>query len=400
MVLSLLLAALPWHAAASTSSVLPLVRMLPDDGEPAWLKGRELRATYTGGVALIYEHRCQPCHRPGEVAPMSFLTYNDIRKWVGRTNTPLESLIQTRAMPPWPADPTVGHFSNAFALTAREMDVVLNWLKNGLPHGEGTYQPSVQWVSGWSIDKPDHVFELTGPSKVVDAQRRIQEFTVATSFPEDRWIGASEIRTGDDATIGRIDAGPLGSLHPGNAHSVYPAGTGRLLKKGEAVRVLVVHDMESAPNAAPIKIGIRWVGGISGRVREFREDRMAASRFTIPAGAADHEVRASYAFDADGQVVSLMPIMNLRGKDVSYRAVFPDGSEKQLLSIPAWDPNWKYRYQLATPLRAPKGTVIQAVAHFDNSDANIRNPDPTAAVPSESGVELFEGWVGYLLDSP
>src|SRR5262245_27389128 len=136
--------------------------------------------------------------------------------------------------------------------------------------------------------------------------------------------------------------------------------------------------MESAPNAAPIKIGIRWVAGVSGRVREFREDRMAAVRFTIPAGAPQHEVRASYAFEADGQVVSLMPIMNLRGKDVTYRAIFPDRSEKQLLSIPAWDPNWKYRYQLATPLRAPKGTVIQAVAHFDNSDANIRNPDPTA----------------------
>src|SRR5262245_25587141 len=76
-----------------------------DENAPEWMNGQELRATYTGGIALIFEHRCVPCHRPGEVAPMSFRSYNEIRHWAGRTNTPLESLIQTRAMPPWPADP-------------------------------------------------------------------------------------------------------------------------------------------------------------------------------------------------------------------------------------------------------------------------------------------------------
>ena len=77
-----------------------------------------------------------------------------------------------------------------------------------------------------------------------------------------------------------------------------------------------------------------------------------------------------------------MPVMNLRGKDVRYRAILPDGAQKPLLWIPNWDPLWKYRYQLAKPLDVPQGTIVEATAHFDNSEDNLRNSDPTIAVSS------------------
>lgn len=365
---------------------------------PDWMAGKDLRPTYAGGVALVYEHRCVSCHRTGEVAPMSFMSYDEIRKWeTGATNTPLESLLQTRAMPPWPADPRVGEFSNSLFLSKPELDLLLAWIQGGFPRGEGSYAPRER-IEGWNIGKPDHLFDLPEHRVKPDGKSEVREFEVPTDFREDRWIVAAEARPGNAAMVVSIDGGPLGSYRIGNTFVEHRPGTGRLLKAGETIRVRVTY---AKTRRAGVKDASRLAVVFAKDAvpqKDLHEDLMPVADFTIPAGSARFEVRTQFEFPREGQIHSLMPVMNLRGKDVSYRATFPDGSQRALLSIPQWDPMWKYRYQLRNPLDVPAGTVVEAIAHFDNSEANIRNPNPLVDVRSGPDGEVFESWIGYTFE--
>jgi hypothetical protein len=168
------------------------------------------------------------------------------------------------------------------------------------------------------------------------------------------------------------------------------------LRAGAKIRVRVSYSKSRrAALSDRSRLGVVFAKDAHVQRKNIREQIMPAPEFTIPPGAAKFPVTARFQFDADGQIYSLMPIMNLRGSDVAYTAIFPDGTRRPLLSIPQWDPMWKYRYQLKSPLDAPKGTVVEATAHFNNSDANIRNPNPNVEVRSGPGGDVFESWIGY-----
>jgi len=124
-------------------------------------------------------------------------------------------------------------------------------------------------------------------------------------------------------------------------------------------------------------------------------------RFAIPPGAPNHEVKAEYEFEQDAHIVSLMPHMHLRGKDVRYRATYPDGRSEILLSVPKYNFNWQVYYYPKTPLFVPKGTKIEVVAHFDNSTRNPRNPDPAREVKfgEQTWDEMMNGFIDYTVDS-
>jgi hypothetical protein len=122
--------------------------------------------------------------------------------------------------------------------------------------------------------------------------------------------------------------------------------------------------------------------------------------FRIPPGAANHEVRSSYTFAREGYVVGFMPHMHVRGKDFLYRARYPDGKTEVLLSVPRFDFNWQSVYRPTEPLRMPKGTKIECVAHFDNSEGNPNNPDPKRAVywGDQTWEEMMIGWLDVAFD--
>lgn len=391
--------------ATATLLLLSVVCIAPafsaepaEEDRPEWLRGRKLDATYSGGIALLYQHRCNRCHRPGEVAPMSFLKYGEIREWTtGDTNTPLESLIETRAMPPWPADPQVGRFSNAGFLTEPEMELLLEWIAAGLPRGEGGEPVQSDWVEGWNIGRPDKVFELPEQTIGEDDEWVVREFELKTDFPEDRWIVAAEARPGDGDAVVRIEAGPLGTYHPGNSFVVSADGHGRLLQAGATIQVRIAYRNHwGAESTDRSRLGVVFAKPAQLPLTQVHTARMSAPQTTIPAGAARVEVKTKHGFDGDSTIVSLMPIMNLRGKSVRYAAILPDGTRHELLSIPSWTPFYKFRYEFAEPLDAPAGTIVEAVATFDNSEENLMNPDPTVDIPlGPDSEELFEGWIGF-----
>ncbi len=363
---------------------------------PTWLEGVDLKPTYTEGVGLIIEHRCAHCHRPGEIAPMSFMTYAEVRKWARDTYTPMDALIRERAMPPWPADPAIGAFSNPEFITQPEMDLLIAWLKSGMPRGAGEFEMKMQWVEGWNIGQPDAVFELPEYTLAEDAKGEFKTFTIKTEFPEDRWIVAAEATPQDTTIVTAIDAGSLGTYQLGNSSVVYPAGMGRILKAGAEIEVRVHYRKDAG--YAPVeksRLGVVFAKSAEG-LREVVVERMEAAPFTIPAGKAEIERSVSFELPADSQLISVMPIMHERGVSVRYELVSPDGAAVTLLSIPSWDARWKYRYAFAKPIAARKGSTVRVTARYDNSEANRKNPDPwTDATPGPTG-ETLQGWVSYV----
>lgn len=357
---------------------------------PAYLAGADLEPTYTGGVALVFENRCLECHREGGVAPMSFTTLGGIRQW--RKN--MKEVLQARTMPPWPASTGVGSFSNSKALTQEELDLLVAWIDAGYAPGEGEYTPTKDWTSEWIIGEPDKTYTIESVTLAEDAASHIKEFTIKTDFPEDRWVVSSEIKPEDTFTVSAVDAGALGSYYPGNTVTEYGEGRGRLLKKGEEIKVRA-RVIKEAGYEAPMG-GIQIAVKFGDAERGVQIARVANDEFTIPAETADHAVTAEATLDEDVSIISLLPNLRERGKTLKVTAVFPDGTEKALLQIPRWNYNWRYRYLLQEPLEAPKGTVIRTEATYDNSKMNANIFAYDSPVKAGAKGESLETFVGYV----
>ena len=123
-----------------------------------------------------------------------------------------------------------------------------------------------------------------------------------------------------------------------------------------------------------------------------------ALNLSIPPGDGKAEVVSEITLGEDAKLVYAQPHMHLRGKDFEYRAVFPDGTKKTLLSVPKYDFNWQTTYRFEKPLTLPAGTRIECTAHFDNSDKNPNNPDPTQTVRwgDQTWEEMMIGFVDYV----
>lgn len=193
----------------------------------------------------------------------------------------------------------------------------------------------------------------------------------------------------------------LTSYAPGKGPDIYPAGTAKRIPAGSAV-ILQIHYSSFHGSLETAEQDRTIVGMIFAK--EPPEKRAVTFTvpnhfFKIPAGAPNHKVTAAYTFDQDVQLISYMPHMHLRGKDMKYEAVFPDGRRETLLWVPRYEFDWQTVYRLKNPLSIPKGTKILVTAHFDNSSNNEHNPDPTKAVRwgDPSYDEMMIGWLEYVV---
>jgi hypothetical protein len=114
--------------------------------------------------------------------------------------------------------------------------------------------------------------------------------------------------------------------------------------------------------------------------KKIHGDAVGNLSLKIPAGEANHEVKAQHKFRRDMLLLNLTPHMHLRGKDFRYVLEYPDGHSQILLDVPNWDFNWQLRYEFAEPILVPKGSILRCTAHYDNSAENLANPDPTKTV--------------------
>jgi len=367
--------------------------------------------SYASGAARIFQEKCQSCHRPGQVTPFSLQTYDDARKHAAM----IHEVVDNRRMPPWHADPRFGQFSNNRSLSGRDRAALLAWVEQGAALGDPReIPPAKTFPDGWTIGRPDLAFEIP-EAYTVPAQGTVEyvRLRVPTKFTEDRWIQAAEAQPGDRSVVhhiivyvddqrrGRHGLGDLGHLvgyAPGDMPSVYPPGTAKKVPAGADFLFEIHYTPIGRVRTDRSKVGL--ILAKAPVTRQAYTLPIAQDQFLIPPHEKNVAVEASRTFAQDSRLLGFMPHMHLRGKDFRYDIVRPGRAPETILSVPAYDFGWQSYYILAEPLDLPKGTRIDCLAHYDNSDTNPYNPDPSKTV--RWGDQTFEEMmIGYIdIDLP
>jgi peroxiredoxin len=389
----------------------PRVRA-PSDEMQALFEAREHQqpakvgaVTYAAEVSRIIQDRCQSCHRPGQVAPFSLLSYDDAR----RHSAMIREVVDERRMPPWHADPRYGHFSSDRSLSPKERATLLAWVDQGAPLGNiKDLPPARHFPEGWTIGKPDVVFEIP-ETYYVPAQGTVAyvHFRVPTNFKEDMWVQAAEAVPGDPSVVhhivvflmdrsGNVRRGPgehFCGYAPGDLPTIMPEGTAKKIPAGSDL-LLQVH---YTPNGR-VRTDRSKVGFIFAKTKPTRQAYtigIANPDLMIPPERDNVAVSSAGLLNSDARLLSFMPHMHLRGKDFKYTITRPGEAPRVVLSVPAYDFGWQTYYVLSEPILLPKGTRIDCEAHFDNSSNNPYNPDPTKLVRwgEQTWEEMMIGYV-------
>jgi hypothetical protein len=386
--------------------------------------------TFHRDVLPVLQKHCQKCHRPGQIAPMPFMTYEGTRPWAKA----MKEAVLSRKMPPWFADPQYGRFKNDLSLEVNEIETIAHWVDNGSREGNPNDAPDpVGWPEdGWDI-QPDVI--VNGPPFPVPARAKndVIEWTyitVPSGFTEDTWVTSMEIRpsqpsvthhicvyfrphtpevmynfprslnqprdeTGNilpsAAGVGRRPAsitagsnGIEGCYVPGRASEDYrPYNAGKLIKAGTDI----VFQVHYTPNGTAVTDRPRIGFTVSKAPPQRRYVTLMisppsdANIFAIPPNESNWEspiAEATFRMDAD--LVWMSPHMHVRGKDMTYQLVHPSSQTETILSVPRYDFNWQLGYEFEQPLKVAKGTDIVVTAHYDNSTNNKFNPDPNRTV--------------------
>ncbi|MFL6216500.1 MAG: c-type cytochrome [Blastocatellia bacterium] len=432
--------------------------------------GKEV--TFNKDVAPIFYKNCAECHKPNDIAPMSLISYKEVRPWARS----IKEKVITREMPPWSPDPKYGQFSNDHRLSDKDVQTIVAWVDGGAKEGDAKdLPPAPEFTSGgWELGKPDQIFSMKEEFIVQPGQPdTIQNFIIPTNFKEDKWIQSAEILPGNkrivhhviafiqtpemiaklrsaegqrrigemtkvfyrdgtlikakadapiidngcsDASGGSAFPRPkaaeggdafgllLAGYAPGKGLDVWPAGTAKKVAAGSMI-VFQIHYSAFRGKFVQAEKDMTSIGlHFTSQPPQHSLNTIGIQNhyFKIPAGVTDHEVTACYTFDSDVKLMSYMPHMHLRGKDMKYDVIYPDGRKETLLWVPKFSFNWQTMYYLKKPVSIPKGTKMIITAHYDNSAKNKYNPDATKDIRwgDPTYEEMMIGWMDYYVDAP
>jgi hypothetical protein len=395
--------------------------------------------TFAKDVAPILQEKCQVCHRPGQMGPMSLVTYETSRPWARS----IKARVASRNMPPWHLDKTVGiqKFANDSSLTDAQIDTIVRWVDGGAPLGNPKdLPPPKQWPdeSGWRLTEelgraPDLVVK-SAPFTMRPGSEDAWWMPISDTPPmsEDRWVKAIEqkpslkgrkivhhavtrvfqkedsailkaeramlrgeitvdqvLATAGQPTGELVDAGPPEGIYfsewaVGKAGNVYADGTGKLLKAGAKIGFDIHYSAANADEEITdsIETGI-WLYP-KGYVPKHRV------YFVGMGGTGDrasmeippNKVAVNYGYYVLPQPAILQnyqPHMHLRGKAMLMEAIYPNNRVEVLNYVPDFDFNWHVNYIYADDAAPvlPKGTVIKLTAWHDNTAGRRGNPDPS-----------------------
>jgi hypothetical protein len=372
--------------------------------------------TYHRDIEPILQKHCQDCHRPGQVAPWSLMTYKDARKMAQF----VANVTRDRVMPPWHASTSEGGpFRDTRVLSDAEIAAIAAWQKAGAPEGDPKDAPPPRtFGSDWPLGPPDIVLKPSEGYKLPgEGPDEFRVFVIPSGLAEGKWISAVDFRPGNPAVVHHIlaavdttgraramdkaDPGPgyktfagfgtgpaglpfipigrLSGWAPGKAPRHLPTGVGRYVPAGADV-LLQIHYHKSGQDETdqtaialyfakdPVDKLIRGGVVMPPRPGPFRRPNL-----TIPAGQANYEVTGTFTIAYDAHADAVIPHMHWLGKDFTLVAERPDGSKTTLIKVDRWDFNWQDTYEFIEPVALPKGTKIRMLAHFDNSADNLNN---------------------------
>ena len=377
--------------------------------------------SYEKEIAPILHDNCVSCHRTGGIGPWAMSDYNMVKGF----SLMIREVLRTKRMPPWHADPSVGHFSNDRSLTLEETQKLVHWIEAGAPRGNGLDPIAeadisfAKWSNEPTLGPPDYVIDIPAmeipASGVVDYQYHL----VKNDIPKDIWIETAEILPGDPAVlhhvitsfgyaetegprIGKLKRKGRGGLRgyaPGINADPFPEDTGMLLPAGTTLQFQMHYTPVGRPAVDATKMGL-WVMDNPPKHRIFTT-MIANPRIKIPPHARNHKETMTRKIQKDALLYSMLPHAHFRGKAMEMGVTYPDGSYELLLSVPNYDFNWQTSYELAEPKLLPAGSTLVQHNWWDNSAQNKANPDPNIEVRwGEQSFEemLFGAFMIRLLD--
>jgi Copper type II ascorbate-dependent monooxygenase, C-terminal domain len=368
---------------------------------------------------------------------MSLLTYEDARPWAKA----IREKVGVGRMPPWHATQAHGIFLNDRRLSEEEKDTLIRWVDGGAPKGDAKdLPPAPKFADGWEIGTPDAVISMPKEFEVKESGTiAYQFFEAPTNFTEDRWIQAIEVRPGARSVVHHVlvfcrepgarrppafvqtvpklaglgqapshgnassqehalPGALIATTAPGTNAMIFKSGTAMRIKAGAIFAFQVHYTANGTATKDRTSVGVIFAK--QPPQQEIRNSAFVNPFFVIAPGADNQAVESAIQFNEDSHIWALFPHTHLRGKSWEYRLVYPDGRVEVVLSVPKYDFNWQTYYLFAKPLAVPKGSRLEATAHYDNSTANKWNPDPNVAVRwgAQTWEEMQYSGITYSVD--
>ena len=394
--------------------------------------------TFTKDVARIFQEKCESCHRPDSIAPMSLVTYEEARPWARS----IKNRVASRQMPPWHIDKTIGiqHFQNDRSLSDAQIETILKWVDAGAPKGDPKdMPPPVKWADDnvWNFapifgQGPDLIIKSPPYTQKAMAQDAWFKPVVPTGLTEPRWVRAIEIRpstvkgrrithhalarlqqseNGQDEAPRSSAANSAPGDEPGpglfmewavgKQGEIMRPNSGKLMLPGSRIVWDIHYSAVGEDITDQVELGIYFYP--KGQEPKYRQALALFSGITggnrnldiapnsVYVGTNFHVMRKA------GRVENFQPHMHLRGKAMSMEAILPTGQTQMLAMVSNFSFNWHNNYVFtddAAPL-LPKGTILKITSWHDNTAANPNNPDPNQWVGwgDRTVDEMAHAWV-------
>lgn len=362
--------------------------------------------TFAEHVAPILRKHCQDCHRPNTVAPFSLIDYHQV---TSRAKAIAET-VRSGQMPPWYGAPQHGEFTNRRGLSPKERDTLLGWLASDQPPGDlSKLPPPPPPATDWRIGTPDVVI-AAAQHEIPEAGDVPYHYAILPYvFLHDTWVEAVEIkpdnpkvlhhcniayaRLGESFSVNNFITGAV----PGGEAMTLPTGVCVKIPAGAVIIAQIHYVSVGEPAKCRIRVGLKYAR--QPVEKQLRLAYVATTRYSIPPGAPAHRVSAMRTVPCDAVGIGLFTHMHVRGRDMTFLAHLPNGKTENLLTVPNYNFDWQhaYRWEYGAKKLA-KGTRLECVAHYDNSEFNPFNPDPKATVldGQQTKDEMLNGFVFYV----
>jgi len=367
--------------------------------------------TYAEHVAPLLNQHCVACHRPNGGGPFSLTNYNRATANAAM----LAEVVSEGRMPPWYAHAAHSPFRDEPQMSAADRTLLARWVAQGMPEGDPAKTPAPPEFNdeGWRLD-PDVIIEASQVSGIpASGYVPYQYVFLPYSFEQDTYVQAIEIKASNPATVHHanlafvregfdVDQNSdfLTGMVPGGMPSVMDGDRAWMIPKGVSL-VLQLHLVTTGKvQTNRMSVGLRFPRDVVNK-RLYYHNLDGDNRIEIPPYDRAWRLQDDVVLEHDATGLGLFSHMHLRGRDMSFYAHYPDGRSETLLSLPNYNFEWQLTYRYPpNQVKFPKGTRIEAIAHYDNSPFNPYNPDPSKTVENgpQSVDEMMNGFFVYTRD--
>ena len=370
--------------------------------------------TFAKDVAPIFQRSCQVCHRPDNMAPMSLLTYQEVRPWARS----IKNKVVAREMPPWHIDKKVGiqSIKEDRSLSDGEIDTIARWVDAGAPMGNPADMPApveFQDFGAWTIE-PDWV--VTSPAHTVspEAGDWWGDYIVPSGLTEDRYIKSIQTKAGDLRVVhhaltyavtdpdapAQDSSGDffLNEYAVGKNADTYPEGTGKVLEGDARVRFSFHYHSIGEEVVDQTDLGLEFYPLEAAPEHILYSRQLGqAGELDIPAGQITRHDGYATMYEP-GRLTGFQPHMHFLGKRQCLELIYPDSST-EMISCANFDFNWHivYNYEDDVQPIYPAGTKLHVISYHDNTEAHRGNLDPNnwAGGGSRTIDEMAFGWISW-----